>query len=117
MRSFGFVVSILAVMGLAFWAYGENYKTQKALKDLAQLQRDIAGLREERAVLRAEWAYLNRPDRLRDLANLNFQRLGLVPLSPNQFGRIEQIAYPRPKIEQPVDVIGMIPAPDGEQQP
>ncbi len=108
MRSFGFVLSILAVMGLAFWAYSENYKTQKSLKDLERLQAEIANLREAKAILRAEWAYLNRPDRLRDLANLNFPRLGLLPLSPDQFGRIEQIAYPRPEIVQPVDVVGRI---------
>jgi len=109
MRSFGFVLSILAVMGLAFWAYSENYKTQKALKDLSKLQHEIAALRDARAVLRAEWAYLNRPDRLRDLIGLNWQSLELVPLTPQQFGRVEQIAYPKPTLVEPVDVVGLQP--------
>lgn len=101
MKTFAFVMSIIAVMGLAFWAYSENYKTQHALGEVDDLQARIGHLRETRSILKAEWAYLNRPDRLRDLASLNFKALGLVPLSPAQFGRVEQIAYPRPEPELP----------------
>ncbi|WP_172293059.1 cell division protein FtsL [Pseudoruegeria sp. HB172150] len=121
MKSLAFVLSILAVMGLAFWAYGENYKTQRALSEVQNLQRQIGALRETRTVLKAEWAYLNRPDRLRDLANLNFERLELVPLAPAQFGRVEQVAFPRSEplfelIEDPVNVAALLP-PAEEPQP
>ena len=44
----------------------------------ADLRAEIADEREALAVLNAEWAYLNRPDRLRDLADLNGDRLGLA---------------------------------------
>ncbi|PHQ85072.1 MAG: cell division protein FtsL [Thalassobium sp.] len=94
MRGFLFVCSILGVMGLAFWAYQENYRTQQSLREVRDLNADIGAAYERLNVLRAEWAYLNRPDRLRDLTELNFDRLGLLPLMPDAFGRIEQIAYP-----------------------
>jgi hypothetical protein len=66
------------VIGLGFWAYRENYATQAALRGLSDLQDEIADLRDALSVQRAEWAYLNRPDRLRELATVNFDRLGLL---------------------------------------
>lgn len=94
MKPILYVSTALAVMGLAMWAYQENYRTQSALSEVEDLNRQIGDLRQAMGVLRAEWAYLNRPDRLRDLALLNYDRLGLVPLSPDQFARVDQIAYP-----------------------
>lgn len=94
MRSLFFVVATLAVMGLGYWAYHENYKTQAALDDVDAVSRDIAELHARKAVLSAEWAYLNRPDRLRELVIMNYENLQLLPLTSDQFGRVDQIAYP-----------------------
>jgi len=98
MRGVLFILSALAVIGLGFWAYQENYQTQQTQREVRELHRDIGAAHERLSMLRAEWAYLNRPDRLRDLAELNFERLRLLPLMPEAFGRVDQIAYPAPPL-------------------
>ena len=119
MRPVFYTATFMAVIALAFWAYRENYATQRALRDVTELQRDIATLREALSIQHAEWAYLNRPDRLRELVTLNFDRLGLFPMEPAQFGSAAQIAMPPPPIaadlaiSDPVDVIGDLEATEG----
>jgi hypothetical protein len=108
MRSLFFVITGLFVMVLAVWAYRQNYETQASLRDVKELRSEIADLRERASILRAEWAYLNRPERLADLADMNFDRLGLLPLRPDHFGYIDQITYPiepLPPITEPVNVM------------
>ena len=94
MRPVFYIATFIAVIALAFWAYRENYATQRSLREVTELQRDITSLREALSIHHAEWAYLNRPDRLRDLTALNYDRLGLLPLEPEQFGQVDQTAYP-----------------------
>ena len=98
MRGLFYVLAAFAVMGLAFWAYQENYKTQAAIAQVRGQHAEIGAAHERLGMLRAEWAYLNRPDRLADLADLNFDRLGLLPLMPDAFGAVDQIIYPIPPI-------------------
>ncbi len=98
MRSFMFLLTAMAVIAMAFWAYRENYSTQRALSETTRLHKEIGETRARLAVLRAEWAYLNRPDRLRELTEINFDRLGLLPLRPDQFGKVDQVAYPMPEV-------------------
>ena len=107
MRQFFYVTSFIALIGLAFWAYRENYRTQASLKEVRQLQREIGAAHERLTMLRAEWAYLNRPDRLMDLAELNYSRLELLPLMPEAFGTVDEIAFPRPprpEVTDPVEL-------------
>ena len=94
MRSLFYAMSAMAVIALAYWAYHENYRTQHAQSEAEDLQHQIALARQRLRVLNAEWTYLNRPDRLRELAEINFERLQLMPLQPYQFGPIDQVDYP-----------------------
>ncbi|MFC3571097.1 cell division protein FtsL [Paracoccus sp. TOH] len=110
MRSVLYLLTALVVMGLAFWAYRENYRTQSAISEMSDIQRQIGRLREDLGVLRAEWAYLNRPERLRQLVNLNFDKLKLVPFGSDQFVDVGQVAFPAPKAPEPPPAAAGIPA-------
>ena len=108
MRPVLYVLSFLALIALGFWAYRENYATQASLREVRGLQSQIADLREALSVQRAEWAYLNRPDRLRELVGLNFDSLMLMPMEPGQFGSVAQVAFPVPEVPAitgPIDTI------------
>lgn len=108
MKSFLYILTAVCVMGLAFWAYLENYKTQASLDQLQSVQRQVGNAHTKLNMLRAEWAYLNRPDRLRELADLNFDRLGLLPLRADQFGRVDEVAFPPDEplaITNPIEVM------------
>lgn len=111
MRPLLYLSTALMLMALAFWAYRENYATQAQLREIARLRAEIADLSEALAMQRAEWAYLNRPERLRDLVALNFERVPLLPLDPLQFQAVDRVAMPPPPsvIDAPVDVSGELP--------
>lgn len=114
MRNLLRALALVSVLALGFLAYRENYATQAELGSMRTLRDEIGVLRESLSVLRAEWAYLNRPDRLRDLAEINFDRLQLLPMTPAQFGSVGEVAYPDlalPAISTPIDTIGEAPGP------
>ena len=86
--------TLVMVVICASWAYRVNYGTQEALNRVADLEDAIAAEHEALAVLDAEWAYLNRPDRLRVLVAENAEALGLVELTPDGFGEVAMVPYP-----------------------
>lgn len=101
MRALMYLGAALAVMGLAFWAYRENYRTQAQIDTMQDVQNEIARLRDDLGVLRAEWAYLNRPERLRELVDINFDRLRLGAVQSTQFGAAGNVDYPDPNRPDP----------------
>ena len=115
MRMLAFMVTVAGVIALAVWAYQENYRTQALVSETERLERQIGTAQARLAVLRAEWAYLNRPDRLRDLAEINYDDLQLLPLRPDQFGSVEQVMYPSD--EPPITLENAVETSAGEQRP
>lgn len=96
MRILLYLSATVLVVLCAVWAYRVNYSTQDAQNRVADLRAAIAQERETLAVLRAEWAYLNRPDRLAVLVERNADALGLVPLTPEHFADPAMVAFPQP---------------------
>ena len=88
------LINMVCVAVLAIGLYLVKYSVQDVQRNVAALKSDLSKEKESLHLLNAEWAYLNRPDRLRDLADLNFDRLGLLPLMPEAFGKVDQVAYP-----------------------
>ncbi|MFT4714895.1 MAG: hypothetical protein ACI8YI_001240 [Paracoccaceae bacterium] len=108
MRSVFYTFAAFAVIGLAYWAYNENYATQNAQRRVDELRHRIGENRVQLNILRAEWAYLNRPDRLRELVDLNYPVLQLMPLAPEHFGNVNQVAFPKldlADLNDPVDLV------------
>ena len=109
-----YVLATTAIIIVATWAYRVNYDVQDALGRVSDLREQIAREREAIVVLRAEWAYLNRPERLRELAELNFKALQLMPLLPEQFAAPESVAYPISPEALTVEQAVASVAPDGQ---
>ena len=59
----------MAIIALgAFGLYLVKYSVQEVQRDVARMEAKLKQEKETMHLLRAEWAYLNRPERLRELA-------------------------------------------------
>ena len=96
-----YLSGLVLLVAAATWAYRVNYATQATLDRVAALRHEIARLHEAVSVLEAEWAYLNRPDRLRAPAELPGPRLDLQPIAPEQFADPDEIPFPTAEVALP----------------
>jgi hypothetical protein len=78
----------LLFAGMVFAVYHLKAQVEEREKELARIQSAIDEEREAIQMLRAEWSYLNRPDRLRQLA----ARLELAPVAARQLASFERFA-------------------------
>jgi hypothetical protein len=92
-----FWIGLAAAVG--FGLFHVKYKVQALEDELTQLNSQIVHEQEQVHVLRAEWAYLNRPERLEEL---NGRFLGLGPMTPVQLGGLDDLP-PRPPVEDTED--------------
>ena len=116
MRALIYILCSALVVAVAYWAYTENYTTQASNRRVEELHRQSASEKEAIAIMRAEWAYLNRPERLAELADLNFERLQLVPLAAQHFAELETIPLPPRHIVIPNNPVS-VSSDGGKQYP
>jgi len=75
--------------GMVFAVYNLKGQVEEREKVLAKVQRAIDEEREAIEVLRAEWSYLNQPERLR---RMGAAKLELAPVSTKQMASVERLA-------------------------
>ena len=93
MRYFVYLFSIGVLLFSATWAYRVNYETREVVNRIKMLQDQIQKEEEKLIMLEGEWAYLNRPDRLDELAERFFAKLSLMPISADNYAKIDILGF------------------------
>ena len=86
-----FATLIVSTFSLGLWAYKINYESRAAYQRVNNLEESILSLNKEVKILNAEWAHLNRPERLRKLVEYYFLELRLNPINPYDFIAFSEI--------------------------
>ncbi|MBU8546565.1 MULTISPECIES: cell division protein FtsL [Roseomonadaceae] len=81
------ILCFAAFAGAGAWLYHVKHEVTTLDRDLREVWRQTEQARDRTAILRAEWAMLNEPDRLRQVAQ---RHLTLEPMQPHQFTRLPE---------------------------
>jgi len=103
------VIAIGALVSSAVYAYTIKYETTLEAEQLQKIRMKAQRERDAIAVLKAEWQYLNRPDRLQTLAD---RHLDLQPFSVTQVVRLSDIPNRGPKVDaigRKLEDLGLVP--------
>jgi cell division protein FtsL len=84
---------VCALIVAAAYVYKIKFESTRQAEQVAKLRSEIRKDRDTIAILRAEWARLDRPDRIEDLAK---RHLKLQPVQVTQFDHLDNLPE-RPK--------------------
>lgn len=90
------VIAIGALVSSAVYAYSIKYETTLAAEHLQKLKAKTQRERDAIQVLKAEWQFLNRPDRVQSLAE---RHLELQPFVVTQVVKPSDIPNRGPKVD------------------
>ena len=91
------LVTLCAAAGAGLYLYQVKHSVSQLDRELRDINRRTEQARERTQVLRAEWALLNEPDRLRQVAQ---RHLALDAMTPTQFVRMGEIERRLPNARQ-----------------
>jgi hypothetical protein len=101
-------IAISALVGSAGYAYSIKYETLYHAEQVVKLKGKVQRERDAIAVLRAEWAHLNRPDRLQAAVE---SHLDLKPMSVQQLARLADLPNRPPRedgIGRKLEALGLL---------
>ena len=101
---FGTLIGSTFALGL--WAYKINYDSRAADQRVKELEKSILSANKQFKILNAEWAHLNRPDRLRKLAEYYFFELRLTPINPDDFISFSDVYWDQSSENEPTAIVG-----------
>ncbi len=93
-------IHIFVICGLiasAGYAYSIKYEALYQAEQVAKLKAKVQKERDAIAVLKAEWQFLNKPDRLQAAAD---RHLDLQPLNIQQLARLSDIPNRPPRSDE-----------------
>lgn len=79
--------SVAALVGV----YALKYSVEEIASEKVAIEKAIDQQEGELSLLKAHWALLNQPAHVGPIIQRNAETLGLVPMSPEQFGSITDL--------------------------
>ncbi|WP_316860122.1 hypothetical protein [uncultured Cohaesibacter sp.] len=89
-RLINFLLFLFVLIG-AFWLYQVKHEAKVEGEKIATLEKQIQDEKDALLLLKAEWSYLNRPERVQMLNDEFTDKLGLKSIEPYQIGDLSDV--------------------------
>ena len=113
------VLSVMALVGPAIYAYSIKYETMRYSAEIVKLQHSIERENDRMGILRAEWAHLTRPGRVQALAD---RHLDMQAVSVDQVVKASDLPERAVRVDaigRKLELLGLAeptPAPNDKKQ-
>jgi cell division protein FtsL len=102
------IVAIVVLVGSAVYAYSIKYQTSYRAEQITKTKIEIRQERDAIAVLRAEWAYMTRPERIQQLSDAYLP--GMKQVDVTQVVTAQSLPERSPRVDsigQKLDSLGL----------